>query len=80
MAGQSGAVDHVKVGDGVIVGAQSGVIGDVAPGEKLWGTPARKARDYLRALANLYKLEDLKKEVKALRKRLDSQTQHKDVA
>jgi UDP-3-O-[3-hydroxymyristoyl] glucosamine N-acyltransferase len=41
LAGQVGVADHLTVGDGAVVLAQSGLARDVAPGEKVFGTPAR---------------------------------------
>ena len=41
LAGQVGVADHLTIGDGAVVAAQSGVVRDVAPREKLLGTPAR---------------------------------------
>ena len=43
--------DHVTIGDGAIVGAQSGVPGDVDAGARLLGSPARPARQARRILA-----------------------------
>ena len=41
LAGQVGVADHLTIGDGAVVAAQSGLARDVAPGEKVFGTPAR---------------------------------------
>jgi UDP-3-O-[3-hydroxymyristoyl] glucosamine N-acyltransferase len=55
IAGEVGISDHCTVGRGARVLVQAGVIGDVAPGATVWGTPARPHRDVLRATAALYR-------------------------
>lgn len=59
LAGQAGLADHLTVGRGARVGAQSGVIGDIAPGETVSGYPARSHRDVLRQVAALKRLTPL---------------------
>ncbi len=57
LGGQVGVGDHVRVGDGAQVGAQAGVVGHLAPGARVWGTPAmpigvaKRAAVLLRRLA-----------------------------
>jgi len=59
IAGQVGLADHVRIGEGAILGAQCGV-----PTKKVirgrgvvfWGTPARPIREYLKQLAALARL------------------------
>jgi len=59
IAGEVGLSDHCTVGRGARVLVQAGVIGDIAPGATVWGTPARPHREVLRATAALYRsLED----------------------
>ena len=55
IGGQVGIADHVVIGDGARIGAKSGVIGDVAPGETVAGYPAVKRMKWLRGLARLYR-------------------------
>ena len=55
IAGEVGISDHCTIGRGARVLVQAGVIGDVAPGATVWGTPARPHRDVLRATAALYR-------------------------
>jgi len=43
LAGQVGAAGHITIEDDVMVGAQSGVAGNVKAGSKLLGYPARDA-------------------------------------
>lgn len=66
MAGQSGAVGHICLGDGTVVTAKTGVTEDTPPGAKVSGFPSRPHAQWLRALANLYGLEELRRSVKRL--------------
>lgn len=61
--GQAGISDHLDIGDGVQIGAQGGVIGDVAAGERVWGTPARPMNRVLREQAALARLPALLRQV-----------------
>jgi UDP-3-O-[3-hydroxymyristoyl] glucosamine N-acyltransferase len=70
MAGQSGAVGHIKIGDGVVVTAKTGVTEDVAAGAMVSGFPSRPHKEWLRAMANLFTLEELRRRVKALEEAL----------
>jgi UDP-3-O-[3-hydroxymyristoyl] glucosamine N-acyltransferase len=56
IAGEVGVSDHVTIGRGARVLVQAGVIGDIAPGATVWGTPARPHREVLRAHAALYRM------------------------
>jgi UDP-3-O-[3-hydroxymyristoyl] glucosamine N-acyltransferase len=56
IGGEVGVSDHVTIGRGARVLVQAGVIGDIAPGATVWGTPARPHREVLRAVAALYRL------------------------
>ncbi len=47
-AGQVGIADHHKIGRGARIGAQGGVITDIAPGAEVTGYPARPAQQVLR--------------------------------
>lgn len=55
IAGMVGVSDHCTIGRGARVLVQAGVIGDIAAGATVWGTPARPHRDVLRATAALYR-------------------------
>ncbi|MBI4502846.1 MAG: UDP-3-O-(3-hydroxymyristoyl)glucosamine N-acyltransferase [Gemmatimonadetes bacterium] len=59
LAGQAGLADHLSVGAGARVGAQSGVIGDIPSGTSVSGYPARPHRDVLRQIAALRRLTPL---------------------
>jgi UDP-3-O-[3-hydroxymyristoyl] glucosamine N-acyltransferase len=55
-AGQSGCIDHVELGDDVKVGAKSAVMSNVPAGSAVSGYPARPHREFLRAMATVYRL------------------------
>jgi len=59
LAGQAGLADHLTVGRGARVAAQSGVIGDIEPGATVSGYPARSHRSVLRQSAALARLAPL---------------------
>ncbi len=59
LAGQAGLADHLRVGRGARVAAQSGVIGDIPPGATVSGYPARNHRAVLRQTAALARLAPL---------------------
>lgn len=48
VAGQAGIAGHLRIGRGAQVGAASGVIRDIPPGQKVLGTPAMPIRDFFR--------------------------------
>jgi UDP-3-O-[3-hydroxymyristoyl] glucosamine N-acyltransferase len=54
--GQSGAVGHITIGEGVTVAAKSGVTKDLAPGQLVSGFPARPHKDELRRQAEFARL------------------------
>ena len=62
--------DHVTIGDGVIVGAQSGVPADIPAGEKMLGTPARPLTQAKRILLTEGHLPDIARKVRDLERRL----------
>ncbi len=66
MAGQSGAVGHLTLGDGTVVTAKTGVTEDTAPGSMVSGFPSRPHREWLKAQANIYQIEALRRRIKEL--------------
>ena len=66
MAGQSGAVGHVTVAEGTVVTAKAGVTEDTMPGQMISGWPGRPHREWLKAMGNLFRLEELRRRVKSL--------------
>ena len=57
--GKAGVVDHVTVGERAQVGAASVVTKSIAPGDIVWGFPARSIRRTKRELAALARLPNL---------------------
>ena len=51
LAGAVGLADNLTIGQGAVVGARSGVMSDVPSGERWFGYPAMRAREYFRAIA-----------------------------
>ncbi len=55
-AGQAGLAGHLTIGAGAQVGAKSGVMNDIPPGERWFGIPAQVAREQFRLHATLKRL------------------------
>jgi UDP-3-O-[3-hydroxymyristoyl] glucosamine N-acyltransferase len=70
VAGQVGIVDHVHIGDRTMIGAGSGVPGDIAADQCVLGAPARPIRDQKRILVTLDKLPDMYKDVRRIKQKL----------
>ncbi len=60
LGGQVGVVGHVKIGTGAQIAASSNVRGDVPPGARWGGTPAKPVRLWFRELTLLRKLAERK--------------------
>jgi UDP-3-O-[3-hydroxymyristoyl] glucosamine N-acyltransferase len=71
-AGQVGIVGHLEIGAGARIGAQGGVMNDVEAGETVSGSPSRPHANWLKSMAALDQLPELRKEVRELRKQLDA--------
>ncbi|HEY4251303.1 MAG TPA: UDP-3-O-(3-hydroxymyristoyl)glucosamine N-acyltransferase [Roseomonas sp.] len=56
VGGQAALAGHLHVARGARIGAQAGVISDVAPGAALVGSPAQPRRDYFRQVATIKRL------------------------
>ena len=63
---QSGIADHLRIGAGSWVYAQSGVIGDLPPNSRVMGFPATDRKQALREIAATKHLAALYKPLKAL--------------
>lgn len=70
-AGQSGSAGHLKIGSGVVAAARAAVFKDVPDGLTVAGNPARPHREWLKANANLQRLDGLRDRVKKLETRID---------
>jgi UDP-3-O-[3-hydroxymyristoyl] glucosamine N-acyltransferase len=53
LAGQVGVVGHVRIGKGAQIAGSSNVNGDVPPGARWGGTPAKPVRDWFREMTTL---------------------------
>ncbi|MEJ2067566.1 MAG: UDP-3-O-(3-hydroxymyristoyl)glucosamine N-acyltransferase, partial [Deltaproteobacteria bacterium] len=69
---QVGLVDHIEIGDNVMVGAQSGITKDVPPNQIVLGSPHLPHRQFLRVAAVWSRLPELKKELDLLLKRVET--------
>ena len=69
-AGQSGCSGHLKIGNGVVLAARAAAFKDIPDGATMAGAPARPHREWLKANANLQRLDGLREKVKQLEKRL----------
>jgi UDP-3-O-[3-hydroxymyristoyl] glucosamine N-acyltransferase len=69
-AGQSGCSGHLTIGSGVVAAARAAIFKDVADGMTVAGAPARPHREWLKANANLQRLDRLRERVKDLEERL----------
>ena len=56
IGGQAALTGHLRIGIGARIGGQSGVIGDVAAGAVLMGTPAQPRQSFFRQIATLKRL------------------------
>ena len=70
LAGQVGVNDHVTIGDGAVVAAQSGIARDVAPGEKMLGSPARPLMESKRLFVLEGELPELVRRLRDAERRL----------
>jgi UDP-3-O-[3-hydroxymyristoyl] glucosamine N-acyltransferase len=76
LAGQVGSSGHLRVNEGAIVYAQSGIGGDVEANTRISGSPAFAANEWLRAVTAFPKLPDLLKTVRELKKKVDELEKH----
>ena len=56
VGGQAAMAGHLRVGQGAEIGAQSGLISDVARGARVLGSPAQPKREFFRQIAMLRKI------------------------
>ena len=69
-AGQVGVVGHIKIGDGVKIGAQAGVTNNVEAGQAVVGSPAQPITQAKRSLLLLKELPEFRKKLRELDKNL----------
>lgn len=70
LTGQVGVAGHLSIGDNVMVGAKSGVPGSLAANAAYSGIPAMPHKQWLRSMAVVSALPELKKSVSALEKKV----------
>ena len=68
--GRAGVTDHVTIGERAQIGLCSVVTKSVAPGETVWGYPARPIRDTKHQLASMARLPGILKAVAKLLQRV----------
>ena len=70
--GQVGIADHVEIGDNVILAAKCGVTKSIPANAMVAGIPHLDIRDWRKAWVSIPQLYDLLKEVKKLKKKIES--------
>jgi UDP-3-O-[3-hydroxymyristoyl] glucosamine N-acyltransferase len=75
IGGQVGIVGHIKIGNCVKIGAQAGVINDIPDNQNIFGAPAIDAAKARRAYAMIEDLPEIKKAIRRLEKRRESDEQ-----
>jgi UDP-3-O-[3-hydroxymyristoyl] glucosamine N-acyltransferase len=71
LGGQAGLVGHIQLGDHVTVAAQSGVHEDVSEGQVVSGSPHLPHHEWLRVMATLSKLPEMRKIQQKMLKRIE---------
>jgi UDP-3-O-[3-hydroxymyristoyl] glucosamine N-acyltransferase len=67
--GQVGVQNRVTIGRGSEICGQAGVTGDVPPGSRVWGLPARNQRDVVREMLLVRRLPELLRRIDTLEAR-----------
>ncbi len=70
IGGQAGISDHVTIGDLAMIAARSGLNRDVPAKEVVAGTPALPRMDWLKAMAIVAKLPELRQQIRDMEDRL----------
>ncbi len=70
--GQVGIADHVEIGDNVIIAAKSGVTKSIPANAMVAGYPHLDIREWRKAWVSIPHLYDLLKEVKKLKKKIET--------
>ena len=71
IGGQAGLVGHIEIGDGTMIAARSGIHEDVPSGQIVSGAPHMPHREWLRMVAVMTKLPEMRRTVTALHKRIE---------
>ncbi len=78
IGGQAAVSGHNTLGDGVMIAAKSGVHTDLPKGAVVGGAPSMPVKQWAKASSVFARLPELRKEVRTLRKELDSIKNIKD--
>jgi len=76
MGGQSGLVDHLTVGDDAMLVVQAGAIGNIPERAMVSGFPARPHKEFLKGVAELRTLSDLRRRVRELEAQVRALREH----
>jgi UDP-3-O-[3-hydroxymyristoyl] glucosamine N-acyltransferase len=71
MGGQVGLADHLDIGSHVSIGAKSGLMHSIEDNQKVFGIPARPAREEMQILASKAKLPEIRKTIKKMVKQIE---------
>jgi UDP-3-O-[3-hydroxymyristoyl] glucosamine N-acyltransferase len=71
IGGQAGLVGHIEIGDGTMIAARAGIHEDVPAGQIVSGAPHLPHREWLRMVATMPKLPEMRKTLIALSKRIE---------
>ncbi len=71
IGGQAGLVGHITIGDGTMIAARAGIHEDVPAGQIVSGAPHMPHREWLRMVAVMPKLPEMRKTLNALARRMD---------
>ena len=69
--GQSGACGHINIGNGVRVSAQAGIVGNVADGQEIGGSPAMPLSHTRRVWMTSSRLPKMRDEIRTLHAQVD---------
>jgi UDP-3-O-[3-hydroxymyristoyl] glucosamine N-acyltransferase len=70
LMGQTASSGHLTIGAGSFLGARAAVHRDLAPGSRVWGTPALEERRWHKSVAAFARLPDVLRRLRALERRL----------
>lgn len=74
IGGQVGVGEKAQIDAKAVVGGQAGILVSqhVHAGEPVWGTPARPLRQYLKNLAQIGKIGEVRDQVREIKKKMES--------
>lgn len=71
IGGQAGLVGHIEIGSGTMIAARCGIHEDVPAGQIVSGAPHMPHREWLRMVAVMPKLPEMRRTITALNKRIE---------